>query len=751
MPRKRTPRKDAAGNYRILQTVKDPKDGALFAGDLPLLLSMVKPGLEANFKHWYEGFSLDQIQAAFAVRGLLHIFHEVEGWCVTISRWVLQAASSSKGEAEDGSTAGKTMMGHSRDFFGSCSTALDPPMPMLIERSRVSGVVRRTDMRTAVAQCAQHHGLLESLVSRGARVNEATKFGWTALHLAAAFGAPQLVQTLLALGANTTARTVLGHTPLYVAATHGGTEAATMLAATLPMSARSATEVASRPLAWSAAWLDNKGRSPDDAALFASGADVGQCAAMLRALQAGLPPPGTQTAAATPARVSGAAKMQSLKLRTARCEEALKLLKRWPADRVASAVDAELSASWKPAGCMRAPAAVAAAELAAELATAAAAPSTNPRATAGGKARKSPPRLAGAKPPSPPPAGSCDFPVVDASEISTQDVVSDWVGLGAPVLVRGAQVPEHWRGGWSRRELQQRLGSVPLRLEMYPYAEGSATIVAVAPNRTRLKDMLEVEGPASIFQCEAAEGAAEGAADGAAEEAAKEAKELAKEAKRAAKPARRVVAKSASRVAEPPKSVFMALKGWAFVGRDSLKGEPPLNASRLRRGDIDLLPVGSKGGPPEGHRRLLEEWERPSFIEDESDHSRLLRTRSVQFYVGGAGAGAQHHWHESAWNWLARGRKRWLLWPPEQATYAQRHISLAVEGAARVVGPPLTCEQRAGGTNALSHSAPQSTLTPAPPSEPALQSGPSTWPLLTAYSLPMPRLWGHPLPATDCH
>ena len=74
----------------------------------------------------------------------------------------------------------------------------------------------------------------------------------------------------------------------------------------------------------------------------------------------------------------------------------------------------------------------------------------------------------------------------------------------------------------------------------------------------------------------------------------------------------------------------------------------------------------------------------------------LLRTVSIQFYVGGAGAGAQPHWHGPAWNWLLRGRKKWLLWPPEGATYAQRHVGLAVEPATQLSGRPLECEQRAG-------------------------------------------------------
>ena len=82
---------------------------------------------------------------------------------------------------------------------------------------------------------------------------------------------------------------------------------------------------------------------------------------------------------------------------------------------------------------------------------------------------------------------SCDIPIVHASELSTQALIGDWIGRSAPVLVRGTRLPKQWREGWSRVGLQERLGDVALRHEMYPYAEGSAPIIAVAPNRcTRL-------------------------------------------------------------------------------------------------------------------------------------------------------------------------------------------------------------------------------------------------------------------------
>ena len=50
----------------------------------------------------------------------------------------------------------------------------------------------------------------------------------------------------------------------------------------------------------------------------------------------------------------------------------------------------------------------------------------------------------------------------------------------------------------------------------------------------------------------------------------------------------------------------------------------------------------------------------------------MVRTGTIQFYLGPAGSGAQPHWHGSAWNWLVHGRKQWELWPPSEATYFLR-------------------------------------------------------------------------------
>ena len=77
----------------------------------------------------------------------------------------------------------------------------------------------------------------------------------------------------------------------------------------------------------------------------------------------------------------------------------------------------------------------------------------------------------------------------------------------------------------------------------------------------------------------------------------------------------------------------------------------------------------------------------------------MVRTGTIQFYLGPRGSGTQPHWHGSSWNWLVHGRKAWQLWPPAEASYAQQHVALALEqggrGAADVEMLPdsLQCEQ----------------------------------------------------------
>ena len=103
---------------------------------------------------------------------------------------------------------------------------------------------------------------------------------------------------------------------------------------------------------------------------------------------------------------------------------------------------------------------------------------------------------------------------------------------------------------------------------------------------------------------------------------------------------------------------------------------------------------------------LKDEWAAPDYLSEDGGGEKaagrpplqrpLLQTDAVQFYAGSAGSGTQPHWHTSSWNVLLRGRKRWMLWPPARASYAQRHVALASAGARAAGGAPLVCEQQPG-------------------------------------------------------
>ena len=69
----------------------------------------------------------------------------------------------------------------------------------------------------------------------------------------------------------------------------------------------------------------------------------------------------------------------------------------------------------------------------------------------------------------------------------------------------------------------------------------------------------------------------------------------------------------------------------------------------------------------------------------------------TQFYLGPSGSGAPWHYHTTAINTLAYGRKRWFLTPPELSQYSTQHPAAWFEQEyAQADAKPLECIQEAG-------------------------------------------------------
>ena len=167
------------------------REDALFKGNMPLLVGILNTSSFIHFRNTDkpEGApSARRLRASLKKRQLLLAIESFEGWVVSVSRWIIQAASTLS-EAREATT----IRGKAHGLLKQCSARIRPSVDKLIRRVREAGVVRRTDVAKALAQCAAHHKLWSSLVHRGASANEANRFGWRPLHYAAAIGSKQLV------------------------------------------------------------------------------------------------------------------------------------------------------------------------------------------------------------------------------------------------------------------------------------------------------------------------------------------------------------------------------------------------------------------------------------------------------------------------------------------------------------------------------------------------------------------------------
>jgi len=233
--------------------------------------------------------------------------------------------------------------------------------------------------------------------------------------------------------------------------------------------------------------------------------------------------------------------------------------------------------------------------------------------------------------------------VVD--KLSSDELIRGHLSTSVPLLITGEKLPAALRKGWRRSSFRSRYGQVQLALELFPYAEASAPLYGQRFNRSTVGRITARDGP--LWSCATSE--------------------------------------------NPPLTIFSAMEGFSVPGSDAeqlgklLSDEP---ATLAPRRDIEMP---SSEPPARSAARLLADWHRPSCMRDDR-----LRSYSIQFFLGGRGSGAQPHWHSLSWNWLAHGRKRWVLWPPRDASYAQQHPALSVPLAINTSGEPLVCVQNAG-------------------------------------------------------
>jgi hypothetical protein len=576
-------------------------DIALFRGDLLDAVSEYRDAAVADLRQQRQ-FDARRAEAAVDARLVLRASVMLEGWGVKLARWVLEASAT-----------GRSQHGGASELFSACASALDPSLHVLLNRSRVSGLVRRADAAVAIGQCARRQRLFERLVEQSSAqaLSEFNRFYWRPIHFAAAFGSELIVQTLLELGADPTVATGAGLTPVQVAVAHH--------------TLRAVEALARAPRALD---LDWEGRTPDEFALAVIGSEA-RCRLALRAL---------------------GDKKKSRRRR--RCADAAR-------ERAELAEEEQQEPSERPAACDDGGGWAVVEEKGAVL------PGSEGGATYEERAA----------------ARRCDFAVM--ASVDAQTVVSAYLSMSRPLLVTDEAASGLAAAGgiysrWRRGAFAESYGDIVLEREAYPYATAAAHLYGYpADNGSTVSDWL-----ASSFDAPAS-------ADGGADIACAAA-ELPSDEGASASPAAHAAAASGV-----PSAVFTPMgDGWRRL-------KP--GAARTRQGDIALE---LDAAPPHARTQLLRDYRRPSFLEDEE---WMVRTGTIQFYLGPRGSGTQPHWHGSSWNWLVHGRKEWQLWPPAEASYAQQHVALALEqggrGAADVEMLPasLRCEQLPGEVLLVPH------------------------------------------------
>ena len=267
----------------------------------------------------------------------------------------------------------------------------------------------------------------------------------------------------------------------------------------------------------------------------------------------------------------------------------------------------------------------------------------------------------------------CDIPI--AEDVNAADLIHEFLVSGSPILVTNGASASELYSRWRMPSFVHAHGGVTVSPEPYPYAHASAALYGVpTDNSTTVAQLLASDDAHGLLR----------------------------------------------------HGVFNALHGWHRIPYHGDGTEV-----RSRHGDITLDAKAATRLPPTSPTQLLHDFERPPFLEDEQ---WLLRTNTIQFYLGDRSSGAQPHWHSAAWNWLVHGRKRWFLWPPSDALYSQRHVE-------HTVGP----QQRTAGADAAG-AATTAAATSAKPKRarpPAFVGKPLQCDQRPGEVIVIPELWGH--------
>jgi len=622
------------------------EDYSLFIGDIPAALSFAGERASADFMRFDTSQTPARLAASYRARALLLFAESMEGWVVGLSRWLLEAAAT-----------GRTTQGPGSSLLDECKPSLDPPLAKVLKRTRASGLVLRTEMIRLLMQCASHTDLLRSLARDGASVHEHTRYYWRPLHYAAALDSAPFAEVLLELGGDAGALNGVDMTPLHVAAAHASTRAAAAIASAATPELR--------------ARRDKMGRTAEDVALLGPHPPE-QCQALLRALRSGSRQHAQRRCAAVAAlrRAERSERESEAREGTASPRpDACSDGGGWREgcrdgssggsgggeaggggggdgggeDHAGGDGGGAASESHRLQPCdVMLRRTLTGHELLHEhltvgvpvLVTDAMVGHTlyeewrrGAFAARHGSMVKWPSWSRNGRPPSAP------------------RVASEGLGLPSALVREGTarQIPQSRGGLGARPRPRRRLrrirpsshGDVSLKLEAYPYAETSAYLYAVAPNHSSVTQLLQPAGPLGREACtrwppephhpsqaeaeaEAANGAAAGV-DGFADEAATEAGALDK------RPA----------AAPPPRSVFNSLSGWRKARQTSPSaagsgGKKQKGRNERRRGDIALT-WPPRDTPRSSPARLLSDWSRPTFIEEEENH---FRTAAIQFYLG---------------------------------------------------------------------------------------------------------------------